>query len=109
MVSRLTLVPGEKLGVVVLTNQEVGAAFNAITLSVLDAYLGGEARLGGRLCQGRGQGPGQGRRGLGQASSARDKGSRPSLPLAGYTGTFRDRWYGDMQSVPQARACACAS
>ena len=42
MVSRLTLVPGEKLGVVVLTNQEVGAAFNAITLSVLDAYLGGE-------------------------------------------------------------------
>ncbi|HVC16514.1 MAG TPA: serine hydrolase domain-containing protein, partial [Rhodanobacter sp.] len=39
MVSRLTLVPGLHLGVVVLTNQESSAAFNAITWRVLDAYL----------------------------------------------------------------------
>src|SRR5690606_1736294 len=39
MVSRLTLVPELGLGVVVLTNQEVGAAFNAITMHVLDAYM----------------------------------------------------------------------
>ena len=40
MVSRLTLVPDKKLGVIVLTSQEVGSAFNAITMRVLDAYLG---------------------------------------------------------------------
>jgi hypothetical protein len=39
MVSRVTLVPGLQLGVVVLTNQESGAAFNAVTYRVLDAYL----------------------------------------------------------------------
>src|SRR5690606_5728288 len=39
MVSRLTLVPDLGLGVVVLTNQEAGAAFNAITMHVLDAYM----------------------------------------------------------------------
>ena len=38
-VSRLTLVPELKLGVVVLTSQEEGAAFNAVTLRALDAYL----------------------------------------------------------------------
>ncbi|HEX7816391.1 serine hydrolase domain-containing protein, partial [Dyella sp.] len=40
MVSRVTLVPEQHLGVVVLTNQESGAAFNAVTYRVLDAYLG---------------------------------------------------------------------
>jgi len=39
MVSRITLVPELHLGVVVLTNQESGAAFNAVTYRVLDAYL----------------------------------------------------------------------
>src|SRR5690606_1676348 len=39
MVSRVTLVPGRNLGVVVLTNQESGGAFNAVTLHVLDAFL----------------------------------------------------------------------
>src|SRR3546814_8516939 len=36
MVSRLTLVPGKELGMVVLTSAEVGSAFNAITMRVLD-------------------------------------------------------------------------
>ena len=39
MVSRLTLVPEHKLGVVVLTSAEVGAAFNAVTMRALDAFL----------------------------------------------------------------------
>jgi CubicO group peptidase (beta-lactamase class C family) len=40
MVSRTTLVPDTKLGIVVLTNQEAGAAFNAVTYAALDAFLG---------------------------------------------------------------------
>nr|WP_236726836.1 serine hydrolase [Xanthomonas cannabis] len=97
MVSRLTLVPDQKLGVVVLTNQEVGAAFNAVTLQVLDAFLqvpptdwtgayakavakaGSEADTSWKAHQ--------------DARAAR---STPSLPLRGYAATYRDPWYGDV-------------
>ena len=37
-VSQVTLVPEVNLGIVVLTNQEEGMAFNAVTNHVLDAY-----------------------------------------------------------------------
>ncbi|WP_434988338.1 serine hydrolase [Xanthomonas melonis] len=97
MVSRLTLLPEQKLGVVVLTNQEVGAAFGALTLQVLDAYLhlpptdwttayakavektGADADAGWARHR--------------QARAAR---STPSLPLSAYAATYRDPWYGDM-------------
>jgi CubicO group peptidase (beta-lactamase class C family) len=39
-VSRLAVVPDLRLGVAVLTNQETGAAFEALTYRVLDHYLG---------------------------------------------------------------------
>src|SRR5205085_5784900 len=38
-VSLLTMIPDQRLGVVVLTNQESGEAFNAITYHVIDHYL----------------------------------------------------------------------
>ncbi|WDM66430.1 serine hydrolase [Xanthomonas cucurbitae] len=97
MVSRLTLMPDQKLGVVVLTNQEVGAAFNAVTLQVLDAFLqvpptdwtaayakavekaGSDADTSWKRHQ--------------QARVAR---STPSLPLAAYAATYRDPWYGEV-------------
>ena len=41
-VSRLTLVPGKKLGVIVLTSAELGVAFNAVTYRALDMMLGRE-------------------------------------------------------------------
>ncbi|HEL3749308.1 TPA: serine hydrolase [Stenotrophomonas maltophilia] len=98
MVSRLTLVPGEKLGVVVLTNQEVGAAFNAITLSVLDAYLGADKHdWVDAYAKAVAKGQDKADEAWAKHQAARVRGSTPSLPLAGYTGTFRDRWYGGMQ------------
>jgi len=39
-VTQFTLIPDLKLGIVVLTNQQSGAAFNTITNTVKDAYLG---------------------------------------------------------------------
>ena len=36
MVIRITLVPEEKLGLVFLTNQQQGGAFNAVTPTILD-------------------------------------------------------------------------
>ncbi|GAC1585356.1 MAG: hypothetical protein NVS3B19_02760 [Ginsengibacter sp.] len=39
-VTQITLIPEMNLGIIVLTNQQVGAAFNAVTNSIKDAYFG---------------------------------------------------------------------
>ena len=41
--SRVAMLPELRLGVVVLTNQESGAAFNALAYRVLDHFLGAKA------------------------------------------------------------------
>ncbi|MGV8959532.1 MAG: serine hydrolase [Stenotrophomonas sp.] len=96
-VSRLTLVPEQKLGVVVLTNQESGAAFNAITMSVLDAYLQAPATdwvdaYAAAVAKSQDKAD----EGWQKHVAARDAKSKPSLRLAGYAGTYRDAWYGDV-------------
>lgn len=40
IVTQVTILPELKLGIIVLTNQQSGAAFNAITNSIKDGYLG---------------------------------------------------------------------
>jgi CubicO group peptidase (beta-lactamase class C family) len=40
MVTQITIIPELKLGIIVLTNQQEGAAFNAITSQIRDGYLG---------------------------------------------------------------------
>lgn len=97
MVSRVTLVPELHLGVVVLTNQESGAAFNAVTYRVLDAYLGKDkkdwvAAYAAAVKKSEGNADDSWK----QHEAAREKSGKPSLPLAGYAGTFRDPWYGDI-------------
>jgi CubicO group peptidase (beta-lactamase class C family) len=97
MVSRVTLVPEQKLGIVVLTNQEVGAAFNAVTLKVLDAYLANTgtdwlAAYQAQVAQAKGNADEHWQK----LQAARDAGSRPSLPIADYAGKLRDPWYGDV-------------
>ncbi len=96
-VSRTTLVPELNLGVVVLTNQEVGAAFQAITYHIVDAFLGVPAKdwvaaYAEVLKKGQGDADEHWQKLL--AGRAAD--SKPSLPLARYAGTYRDAWYGDV-------------
>lgn len=95
--SRVVHVPDARLGVVVLTNQESSAAFDAIAHEVMDHYLGApamdwvdayakvEARQQARVAE-------EARK----AAASRTAASTPSLPLAGYAGTYRDDWYGDI-------------
>jgi hypothetical protein len=97
MVSRLTLVPEHKLGVIVLTSGELGGAFNAVTMRALDAYLGApktdwSAAYGAALAKQRGDADTSWQKHL----AARDSTSKPSLPLQKYAGTYRDPWYGDV-------------
>lgn len=97
MVSRVTLVPDRKIGVVVLTSQEVGAAFNAVTMRALDAmldapktdWLAGYAEAVAKSQENADES-------WQKHLAARDAKSGPSLPLAKYAGTLRDPWYGDV-------------
>lgn len=104
-VSRLTLVPDQKMGVVVLTNQESGAAFNAITMSVLDAMLGAPAHdWVAAYAASVAKAQDNADEGWQKHVAARDARSRPSLPLSGYAGTYRDAWYGDVYLEHQGGA-----
>ena len=40
IVTQVTLIPGMKLGIIVFTNQQSGAAFSAITNTIKDSYFG---------------------------------------------------------------------
>lgn len=95
--SRVTMLPELRLGVVVLTNQESGAAFNVLTNRILDHFVGApspdylgiavraEAAEAARLAAA-----------ASRRATSRDSTSGPSLPLARYAGTYRDEWYGDI-------------
>jgi len=97
-VSRVTMVPRLHLGVVVLTNQQSGAAFQAITYRVLDAYLHPGAKTDWIAAYDKAvkQSEAHADTSWARHEAARDKHSKPSLPLAQYAGTYRDPWYGDI-------------
>lgn len=96
-VSLVTMIPDQRLGVAVLTNQESTLAFAAITNHVIDHYLGAD---GVDYLAAYGRVRATSRQLLAQAgaqaSAARDSASGPSLPLARYAGAYRDAWYGDV-------------
>lgn len=97
LVSKVTLIPDLKLGVVVLTNQEAGGAFQAMSWHILDSYLG--APPTDWIKAFRTVEETQNRRAAEEVkkqSGARNAESKPSLPLAKYAGTYRDAWYGDV-------------
>ncbi|HET6638094.1 MAG TPA: serine hydrolase [Gemmatimonadota bacterium] len=97
-VSRVAMIPEEGVGVAVLTNQESGAAFDAIAFHVLDHYLavdppydwlGGWKTLVARIDS-------VNAAAVSATASARDSTVGPSLPLAKYAGVYADPWYGDV-------------
>jgi len=94
-VSLLMMIPDQKIGVVVLTNQESGAAFQSIGLRVLDYYLKAPpfdwlAGYTTRMARVDSMMAAENR----ATAAARDSASRPSLPLARYAATYEDPWYG---------------
>lgn len=97
LLSRVTWLPEQKLGVVVLTNAESAPAFYALTNTILDHYLGAPPKdwvaayqevMAKRAAKIQDT--------VAQAAAQRDAASRPSLSLAAYTGRYRDPWYGDV-------------
>jgi len=98
--SQLTMLPDQKVGVVVLTNMESGGAFNSITRRVLDHDLGvPAARVPDYPAIYRRQeqaGTARADSVVRAAFARRDATSRPSLALEKYAGTYTDPWYGDV-------------
>jgi hypothetical protein len=95
--SLVTMIPGQRLGVAVLTNQESGAAFDAITLRAIDHYLGApEIDYTARFAAMQDTARAQAKLASQRVAAARDSMSGPSLPLAKYAGRYEDAWYGDV-------------
>ena len=95
MTSRTTLVPDQRLGIVVLTNGE-SDMIEALTYEVLDQAFGAPPsdwiaafRANSDLEQAEADST------LKAQRLARDSTSHPSLPLAKYAGRYRDAMYGD--------------
>lgn len=105
--SKVAMLPELRVGVAVLTNQESGAAFNAVAYRVLDHYLGAEAvdypAIYAEIAR-------RNRRELREseqrAATSRDSTSGPSLPLERYAGVYRDPWYGDVVIEREGRGLA---
>jgi CubicO group peptidase (beta-lactamase class C family) len=95
--SLVTMFPSERLGVAVLTNQESGDAFNAITLRAIDHYLGAaEIDYTTAFAAQRDTARMQLAQQATRARTTRDSTSKPSLPLSKYAGKYEDVWYGDV-------------
>jgi len=95
--SRVTMLPEDKLGIAVLTNQESGNAFNAVTYYVIDRYLkAGAFDWVAALKKLELRADTMTEAEQRSRETARDTTSRPSLPIAKYMGTYRDDWYGDI-------------
>jgi CubicO group peptidase (beta-lactamase class C family) len=95
--SRVLMIPELNLGVSVLTSQESGAAFDAIAFRVADHYLGAsdvDWLAAYEKAAARSQASAS--EAEQRAAASRNASSRPSLPLAGYAGTYTDDWYGDI-------------
>ena len=94
-VSKVVMVPDVKLGVAILTNQESGETFEAITWRLLDHFLGAPPTdwpaAYKRLKQ---RGDSMVAATEGRGRTQRDSTSRPSLALERYAGTYVDDWYG---------------
>jgi CubicO group peptidase (beta-lactamase class C family) len=97
MLSQVTLVPEEELGVVVLTNTSNRGSFNAITWYIVDSYLGVPTRdwnaLFLQLNQEAEKAAAEQQR---KREEGRVKATSPSLPLSEYVGTYDNDMYGTM-------------
>ena len=98
MVTQITMIPELQLGIIVLTNQEEGLAFNSITNQIKDAYLGvaGTDRVTEYAARRKAQ--------LAEEKKVTDSIWR-GMASAGakspdwsiYTGIYRDAWLGEVR------------
>ncbi|WP_222611093.1 MULTISPECIES: serine hydrolase [Undibacterium] len=101
MVTQVTLIPELKLGIVVLTNQEQGAAFSAITNTIKDSYFGMPVvdrvkEFADRQAKRNGEADKM----VAEIWKAIDEQTKANgkvkLNTAPYLGTYKDNWFGEV-------------
>ena len=104
MVTQVMLLPELKLGIIVLTNQQSGAAFTAITNQILDSYFGitGTDRVkeySDRLRENTANAD-KVTDEVWKTVKAENESTASKPPIHFYTGTYQDKWLGDVSIVP---------
>jgi len=99
MVTQITMIPELQLGIIVLTNQEEGTAFSAITNQIKDGYFGIKGT--DRVTEYAGYRKKQQMEDKKLTDSiwkevTQFKSQQGSANLSIYTGTYRDPWLGDV-------------
>lgn len=99
IVTQVTILPEMKLGIIVFTNQQVGAAFTAITSTIKDSYLGMPkvdrvAEYHARVVAGN-ENAKKITSEIWTAIDAQQK-NNTKIDLNQFIGTFRDSWFGDV-------------
>lgn len=97
MVTQITMIPEINLGIIVLTNQQEGGAFTAITNQIKDSYLGvtGTDRVAEYSKRRKGA--------LDNDRKLTDsvwhivaEARQQTINIATYTGTYKDQWFGEV-------------
>ncbi len=100
IVTQVTMLPELKLGIIVFTNQEEGAALTAMTNSIIDGYLGaGTYDWVGALKTVMVQRQAEAKQitdRIWTAAEARRKESSPEPDYRPFEGTYNDLWFGDV-------------
>ncbi|MEZ5020323.1 MAG: serine hydrolase [Bacteroidales bacterium] len=100
MVTQVTLIPELKLGIIVFTNQQEGAAFTAITNTIKDGYLGVKGNdwiksLSDNVERNRAEAKKITDEVWAKVEAQRSKTGKP-VDHSVYTGTYSDKWFGDI-------------
>lgn len=101
MVTQVRLVPELKLGIIVLTNQQQGAAYSAISATILDSYLGmphvDRVTELSKLSKASQADASKATDAVMATIAASEKAAAAHpIDLAPFAGTFRDPWLGDV-------------
>lgn len=113
IVTQITLIPELHLGIIVLTNQQSGPAFTAVTNSIKDHYLGesGIDRVNQMIAVERGN-KAEADRITGEvwkAIVAHPSAARKKEITDTYQGSYRDNWFGQVTIQEEGGALRLAS
>ncbi|MGC4102986.1 serine hydrolase [Ferruginibacter sp.] len=100
IVTQITLIPELKLGIIVLTNQQSGAAFTAITNTIKDSYLGVKGadrvkQMHDRVVKNEADAK-KITDSIWATINAQQKNNAARIDINNFTGTYRDQWFGDV-------------
>lgn len=100
MVTQVTLLPELQLGIIVFTNQQVGAAFSAVTNTIKDSYLGLPPTdwvklFGDRVQKGQAEADAI-TKSVWETITKEQQSTTAKPAIAPYLGTYRDNWFGDV-------------